>query len=231
MRLPRLVRRREIPVPTAFGALASAAIAAAIAFAALHALHPFLAPTEPVGGGVLVVEGWAGDPGFDEAARRFATGAYERVVATGGPIEHDTPIAALRTWAHFGAEHLAARGISPDALAAVPTPASAQDRTFLSAVTVRDWLTAHAIDATRIDVVTLGAHGRRSRLLHRAAFGDAVAVGVISAQPKHYDSEHWWRSSEGAKSVVTEAIGWAWTACCFTPPARGSHEEQWGPRE
>lgn len=225
------MRRREIPVPTAFGALVLAAVAAALAFAALHTLHPFLAATAPIGGGVLVVEGWAGAPGFDEAMRRFASGAYERVVATGGPIERDAPNAASRTWAEFGAESLRARGVPPERLLAVPVPASAQDRTYLAAATVRDALAAAAIPATRLDVVTLGTHGRRSARLYRAAFGASVAVGVISATPTDYDPTRWWRSSEGAKSVLTEAIGWAWTACCFTPPERGSHDEQWGARE
>jgi hypothetical protein len=231
LRIPRLVRRRELPVPTAFGLLVAAGLAALAGVAALHALHPFLAPTAPVGSGVLVVEGWAGEPGFAEAERRFATGRYDRVIAAGGPIERDSPIAAAHSWAEYAGQALAQRGIPPDRLHVVPAPASAQDRTFLAAVTVRDWLATHAPDANRLDVVTLGPHGRRSRRLHRLALGDAFEVGVVSATPTNYDPARWWSSSEGAKSVLAEAVGLGWSVCCFTPGARGSHEETWGARE
>lgn len=231
LRVPRLVRRREIPVPTAFGLLVAGTVAALVAFATLRGIHPFLAPTAPVGGGVLVVEGWAGDPGFAEAARRFATGRYERVIAAGGPIERDSPVAAAHSWAEFAGHALALRGIPADRLDVVPAPASAQDRTYLSAVRVRDWLATHAPDTQQLDVVTLGPHGRRSRRLYQLAFGDAIRVGVVSATPTTYDPARWWSSSEGAKSVLEEVVGWGWSHCCFTPGVHGSQEEEWGATE
>lgn len=231
MRIPRLVRRRELPVPTAFGMLVAVAITGLAGFATLRGIHPFLAPTAPVGGGMLVVEGWAGEPGIADAARRFATGRYERVIAAGGPIERDSPIALAHSWAEYAGQALARHGVPADRIDVVPAPASAQDRTFLSAVTVRDWLATHAPGVTQLDVITLGPHGRRSRRLYRLAFGDAVEVGVVSAAPANYDPARWWTTSEGAKSVLEESVGLAWSVCCFTPGAHGSHEEKWGPRE
>ena len=229
MHLPRLVRRRELPVPTPAGALALSAMLAVVAIVLVRTLFAFLAPVAPIGGGLLVVEGWAGAPAFDEALRRFQSGRYERIVVTGGPIELDSPIAAARSWAEFGAQHLAARGIAPGDVAVIASPASAQDRTFLSAVTLRDWLAAQHIPVTRLDIVTLGPHGRRSRRLYQLAFGSGVAIGIVSATPTDYDPQHWWASSEGAKSVLGEAIGWGWSVCCFAPGDRGSEAEKWGP--
>ena len=105
-------------------------------------------------------------------------------------------------------------------------PTSAQDRTFLSAVVVRDWLRRQGGTTDAVDLFSGGVHARRSRLVFRMAFGPEVDVGVFAAAPRRYALERWWTTSEGAKAVLGEAIGLAWTACCFAPPAPGSHEER-----
>jgi hypothetical protein len=226
--LAALFRRRSVPVPTLAGWLVVVACAAAALLLLIRAAYPFLAPNAPLGGGILVVEGWAGVPAFDAAAVRFAGGGYAHVVATGGPIEADSPCARTdATWAEHAARNLRERGIPPASLDAVAAPASAQDRTYLSAVAVREWLAARGESVDRIDVVTLGPHGRRSRRLYRQAFGDAVAIGVLSVPSIEYDPAHWWRSSEGTKRILVESIGLAWTVCCFDPGPAGSHEEMW----
>jgi len=212
----KLVRRRELPVPTLAGAVLLAAIAAALAFVALRVAYPFLAPVAPVGGGVLVVEGWGGGPAFDEALRRYHSGDYDHFIATGGPIERDSPIAAAHTWARYAAAVLVERGIPESAIAIVETPLWEHDRTFRSALAVRDWLAAQHEPIARLDVVTLGPHGRRSRRLYERAFDGAVAVGVVSATPEDYDAARWWRTSEGTRAVLTEGIAWAWSVA-FDP--------------
>jgi hypothetical protein len=228
MALPRLVRRRMVWMPTWLGTALLLALAGAACLAAARAVYPFLAVTAPVGEGILVVEGWGGSPVAAATAERFATGRYVRIVTSGGPIERDSPIAALHTWAEYAAAELVARGLPREAIEAVPAPASQQDRTFRSAVTVRDWLAQHAIASPRIEVVTLGPHARRSRLLYAIAFGPGTEIGVVAAAPDAYEPERWWATSEGTKSVIGEALGWAWTRCCFAPGERGSHEESWG---
>jgi hypothetical protein len=216
-----------VPVPTLAGALLLLAIAALAAVGFARAAVPLLAPVEPIGAGLLVVEGWAGSEGFDEAARRFAAGGYASIVTTGGPIEPDSPFALDHTWAEFAARWLARRGLDPASIHAVPAPQSAQERTFLSAVMVREWLAAQPDAPRTLDVVTLGPHGRRSWLLYRRAFGDAARVGIVSVPPEDWDPAHWWRTSEGARAVITETAGLAWTACCFDPGPRGSVSEKW----
>ena len=228
MKRPALFRRRSVPVPTFAGWLLLLAFGAIATLAIVRSIYPFLAPNAPLGGGLLVVEGWAGVPAFDAAARRFAGGGYVRLVGTGGPIEADSPCAGLDgSWADHAARNLRERGAPEDAVVAVAAPASAQDRTFLSAVALREWLVARGERIDRIDVVTLGPHGRRTRRLYRQAFGPDVAIGIVSVPSIEYDPAHWWRSSEGTRRVLVESLGLAWTACCFHPGAPGSHEEKW----
>jgi hypothetical protein len=80
-----------------------------------------------------------------------------------------------------------------------------------------------------LDVHSLGPHARRSRWLYQRAFGDAVAVGVIAAVPRSYDPAAWWRSSDGARTVLSELAGWVWVRLIFDPGEPGSSRELWGP--
>ena len=109
-------------------------------------------------------------------------------------------------------------------MVAVAAPESAQDRTFLSAVVVRDWLRRQGDTIDAVDLFSGSVHARRSRLVFRMAFGPEVDVGVFAAAPRRYALERWWTTSEGVKAVLGEAISLAWTACCFAPPTPGSHE-------
>lgn len=224
----RLVRRREVPVPTIAGWLLLAGIAAALGLAAVRGIYPFLAPSAPVGGGVLVVEGWGGAPVFDEAAARFATGRYERIATTGGSLEPDVFVTLASNWADVARIALEKRGVDPARIDAVSTPPSAQNRTFLSAVMLRERLAELGRPPSRLDVVTLGPHARRTRRLYRLAFGDAVEVGVVAAPPHRYAPERWWSTSEGTRTLLTEAIGLAWSWCCFHPGEPGSNREKSG---
>jgi hypothetical protein len=231
VRRPRLLRRREIWVPTLCGWLLVAIFVAAVPWLLLRTVYPFLAPSQPLGRGLLVVEGWIGDRGLDTALAAWRAGGYERVATTGGPIEHGSAFedSGFHTWAELTAHRLRARGIPAERLVAVPAPASAQDRTFLSAVVLRDWIARQGIRVSAVDVVSQGPHARRTWRLYRLAFGEGVAIGVRSAPPEGYDPRVWWRTSDGARDVVGEAIGWAWVTCCFHPGARGSLAEHWGP--
>jgi hypothetical protein len=135
---------------------------------------------------------------------------------------------SARSYAEYASQALRARGLPPEVLAVVPSPPSARERTFLSAVLVREWIEQNRADARALDVVSQGAHARRSWSLYRMAFGDGAAVGIRATAPDGYDGALWWRTSSGAKEVISEAIAWTWTACCFHPGPRGSLEEKWG---
>jgi hypothetical protein len=110
-----------------------------------------------------------------------------------------------------------------------PSPASAQDRTFLSAVMVREKLKELKIHPKAINVITADVHARRTELAYRYAFRDeSMDVGVIALEPLNYAYLHWWETSEGAKSVLTELLGWAWMKLYFEPEKLNEREEIWG---
>jgi hypothetical protein len=228
MRIPTLFRRRQVPVPTVAGCLGLFAILALVGVSAARRIHPFLAPTAPVGARLLVVEGWIPDEEIDQVVDRFHAGAYERIVTTGGPVPRSFSSDGVSSFADLSRDLLLERGVPKEAIVAVSAPPSAQDRTFLSAVVVRDWMREHAGSPGSLDLFSSGAHSRRSWHLFRLAFGPAVRVGIIAGRPQAYDPDAWWRTSLGAKTVLTETIGWAWTELFFHPSPPGSDAERWG---
>jgi uncharacterized SAM-binding protein YcdF (DUF218 family) len=91
-----------------------------------------------------------------------------------------------------------------------------RDRTYSSAVALRNWFREHNVPVRRINVVTEDLHARRTRLLFEKALGD-VEVGVIAVPNPDYDSTHWWRYSQGVKDVFAEAIGYLYAKLFFYP--------------
>jgi len=206
-------------LPTLWGWLVLLVVLALAALIAARSLYPFLAINEPSGGKILVIEGWMDPEGLDQAVEVFRKGRYELAVATGAPLAEWPQANVYRTAAERAAEYLKSRGLPPAAVAAVPSPSSAQDRTFLSAVMVREWAKRSGIEVRALDVFSLGTHARRSRLLFRKAFGSQVEVGAIAARHEYAD-ERWWRSAEGAREVLDQATAYAWVLLFFHPPRR-----------
>ncbi len=231
--MPAFLHRRTVWLPTLWGwaAILSAIVMSIVALA--FAADAWLAPNRPAegtggaGASVLIVEGWLEGPDLDQAVMAFRRGRYERIVTTGGPIDAWFGVPASRNFAERGAAYLKTHGLADVQIDAVAAPASAQDRTFLSAVMVREWAQRSGVALSAVDLFSAGVHARRSRLLFRMAFGPGVTVGVLASRPPDFDARHWWRSSAGTKAVMGETLSLAWTTCCFWPPAPGSHEERW----
>lgn len=220
-------RPRQIWMPTIFGWLFLLTIGLVIGLLVVRNIYPFLAQNEPVGARVLAIEGWLAPEELDQAVQTFKKGGYERVVTTGGPIVGWTELSVHSNYAKMAADYLAQHGVPRNAIISVPSPASAQERTFLSAVVLRDSANQLGITLDAIDLFSSGAHSRRSRLLFQMAFGQKVRIGVAASRPSGYDPEAWWRSSSGVESIVFQSIGLLWVKCFFWPGPPGSQQELW----
>lgn len=231
--MPALFRRREVILPTLWGWLLLLALFAAAAVLVARFLGSWLAPTQlAVGPGgepaaLLVVEGWLEEQELDVAAKFARERGYQRVVTAGGPI---LSFSSHATYAERAAHRLRSQmpGVPVEA---VPTPETKQDRTYASAVWVREWARQRGLSVATLDVYSVGPHARRSWVLYQMAFGAKTQVGVIAGAPHDTDTERWWTSARAAKAVLTEAASLAWTQCCFRPAPRGTHDERWGAPE
>lgn len=217
MHLPPLFRRRCLPCPTVAGSLLLAGLLAGGIWLVLRGLPGFLAPNRPVGHGVLVVEGWVPREALHLAVETYRRGGYQRLVVGGGPVDDALWSCGAGTYAERAAAEMRLLGVTEPSLVVVPALETDQDRTYHSAVAIRQWAESSGQSVTALDVFSHGPHARRSRALYRRAFGEGVEVGVRSAPPSRYDLTHWWRSSEGAKDVLGETVGYAWMLCCFHP--------------
>ena len=184
----------------------------------LVTVHPFLATTHRVDANILVVEGWVHDYVIRAAAKEFATDSYQRVFSTGGPSTGSGGY----TWdadtsASVGAGQLRAAGVAPASVQMVPSHVIGRDRTYYSAIALREWFRDQNMDVTRFNIVAESTHSRRTWLLFQEAFGDKVKVGVIAVQNPDYDPKRWWGSSDGFRDVVSEAIAYLYARFLFHP--------------
>ena len=181
------------------------------------------------GAPTLVVEGWLDERELDDAiapaprplpTRRHLRRADRKLAR--GP--------AMAELCRARAEHLRRHGAAIDSGRRAAGRRAANERTYLSALVVRDWLRSQGI----------ARRGRRSLLGRspRAAFAarlpDRVRPRRRDRHPRRAAAplrlERWWETSEGAKAVLGELLGLAWTKCCFwarahiSPPGQAAHK-------
>jgi uncharacterized SAM-binding protein YcdF (DUF218 family) len=125
-----------------------------------------------------------------------------------------------------GAELLKKNGLSSDSLQKVPSRVMDRDRTYGSAVALRNWFHEHNLAVRGINVLTEDVHARRTRLLFQKALGDNVRVGIIAVPNPDYDSRHWWRYSEGVKDVFSEATAYLYARFLFYPSMLSGNEKR-----
>jgi uncharacterized SAM-binding protein YcdF (DUF218 family) len=153
---------------------------------------------------------------YREAAAEFRRGRYQKAIAA-RTLEQDGDL-AVDLHEHSGAEKLVSFGIPPELVVTVSYPQIHRDRTFHAAIAVREWLRQQGLGSATIDVVTVGPHARRSRLLYEEALGNEVRVGVIAIPDRRFDPDHWWRSSQGARTVVDEFLAYVYARLFFLAP-------------
>lgn len=181
-------------------------------------VYPFLAVTHRENSKILVVEGWVHPFAIDAAVVEFKNGRYDRVFVTGGPVVGTGGYSNdYNTEASVGADLLRTSGIPNDALQMVPSRVWNRNRTYYSAIALRDWFRSHNVQVSSMNVLTEQAHGRRTRMLFQEAFGRNVRVGIISIPNPDYDAKHWWRYSDGVRNVVDETFAYIYAKFIFRP--------------
>lgn len=213
-----LFQRRQVWLPTFWGALLLLALAAALGLWLVRSAYTLLTPHAPAPAArTLVVEGWLDAPELRQAVAVVRSGGYELVLTTGGPIEPLIDVGGWKSFALRAAAQLRAEGLTTVPVIALPAPETAQERSYVSALMVRAWVKQNDPTLAAIDLYSAGVHARRSWLVYRMAFGSSVEVGVLAARPREYEPQRWWASSAGARAVIGETVGLAWTTCCFWP--------------
>lgn len=202
---------------TGFGWAVLVSALFAILLATMANLYSFLAPNDPPNGGILVVEGWIHDVALQDAVALYRKGRFSKIACTGGPIETGSYIQPFKSYSEMTAMRLEVLGVPDDDIIVAIADDNTRDRTYQAAAALKETFLARNIEETRLHLVTVGPHARRSRLLFRKALGKDYAIGVSSLDDLAYAPDDWYRCSEGVRSVVGELIAFLYALLLFHP--------------
>jgi len=200
------------------GWLTLSGLGIAASFLLFFQAYPFLSVTRRVDSDVLVVEGWLREHAMHAAVAEWKSGRYPRIYSTGGPIRGLSSYTNdSQTLASVGADLLKQAGAPAEVVQIVPSRVMARDRTYSSAVALREWFQEHGIHVRSFNVMTEDLHARRTLMLYQKAFGDGVAAGVIAVPNPDYDARQWWRYSEGVRDFIYEWAAYLCAKFIFRP--------------
>ena len=217
-----LLRRRTCWLPTLRGWLLLLILFGTVLIFGFRNANTFLAVNDPMPDGVLVVEGWSPDYALETAKSKAQESPNHILYVVGGPLEHGAPLSEYKTYAELGAATLLRMGMSQDTVQAVPAPYVRRDRTYAAAIALRNWFRHRGDVPGAINLISMGAHARRSRLMFEKAFGSGTRVGVMDIADRDYDPRHWWKSSQGVRSVLDEMIAYGYARFLFSTSTEAS---------
>ncbi|ACK73500.1 conserved hypothetical protein [Gloeothece citriformis PCC 7424] len=173
----------------------------------MRTIHPFLAMNNPIKAEVLVIEGWVGDIVIKEAITEFKQGNYQLIITTGSPLGRGSFLRDYKNYAELTAATLMALGIPKNKIIPIPTPVVNRDRTAASVEALKDWITQSNLNIKAVNIYTYDVHSRRSWFVYKKMLNPKIQVGAI-AHPGDYNTQQWWTSSLGVKSVLSETIAY-----------------------
>ena len=180
-------------------------------------IHSFLAVSEPIEAEVLIVEGWADDPVLVGAIAEFERGNYQLILTTGGPVQKGSYLGQYKSFAELAAATLIALRVPPERVVAIPTPQVKLDRTAASARAVKQWLAQANLEIRAVNIYSYDAHTRRSWWIFKSILKPEIEVGAIAHPSSYYDSEDWFTSSTGFRTVLSEAIAYIYARFVWQP--------------
>jgi hypothetical protein len=213
-----LLQHRQCIVPTWRGWLLALLLMGVAGSVVVRGAYGFLAVHDPLPGGILVIEGWSSDRIIEGAVDEYRKGRYQQICLTGGPIDFGNVMREHKTYAEYAKALCLKLGVPAEALHAIPAPAVERDRSYASAVALRQWLQEHGALDSKINIVGNGAHSRRTRLVYEKAFGHGARIGISNLDERNFDPKAWWKTSEGFRTVIDETIAYAYARLVFSPP-------------
>ena len=163
----------------------------------------------------MIIEGWISDGFYRQAAAAFEAGRYDNILVLQASDENEERYVANTAACNDRSEILASYGVSKPLIGTLLYPATERDRTYHAAIAARDWILRHSTKKS-FDVVTIGPHARRSRMMFKKVFGKDFLVGIIALNDPKYDPSHWWRTSEGVRDVIGEVIAYIYAEVRYT---------------
>jgi hypothetical protein len=217
----KLIERKECWRVTWIGWMGLLALGGLVLLLFLFTIDPFLAPTKPVAADILIADNsLLNYRDLKKLSDEFRSKNYSLILCTGGLLElgsHWSHLFEYKTSAEQNAAILKKFGINEEAIVSIPPKPVERDKTFASALAVKNWLAQNNIQPKGINVFSPGPRARRSWMLFKEAIGEEIPVGIIACENRSYDPKRWWKTSSGVRTVLDATIAYLYTKLVFDP--------------
>ena len=191
-----------------------------LAFAGYYMLSQFplfLSKNKPVHGDYLVLDGSMSDYSVKKAIKIFNKNNYQTIFTTGGELSVGYYLVEEKTLAELTRSTFLELGFDSTKVVAIAGGNVLTNRTYTSGLSLKKYFKDHNIKKAQVDVVSMGCHSRRSMILFQMALGDNFEVGVYAIDDKTYNIKRWWKTSKGARTVISETIAFFYSRFFFYP--------------
>jgi len=213
----RLTKKKECTVLTWPAKIIFLAVLTVIFLFVSFKIPLFLSLNNPINGKYLVLDGIMPDYSVQRAIEIFNNQNYTTIVATGSKLEAGYFISEKSTMAELTYATFLELGFDSTKIIVIPEGDILKDRTYTSALSLKKYFEKHKITNAEIDILAIGCHARRSKMLFKLALGDNFNVGVYALPDNSFDINRWWKTSKGVRTVISETIGYFYAKVFFYP--------------
>jgi len=213
----KLTKKKECTVLTWPAKVLVISIVLLIFFFIFPKIPSYLSKNRPLNGDYLVLDGQMPDYSIEKAIQIYNESGYKTIITTGGKLPLGYYISGKTTMAELTYATFLILGFDSTKIVAIPGGTIIRDRTYSSGLSLKKWFFEHNITNSKVDVLAIGSHARRSQILFQKALGDNFEVGIISVEDINYDKNKWWKASIGVRTVMSETIAYFYVKLFFYP--------------
>jgi len=188
----------------------------------IRSISAFLVVNRPLETEVLIVDGLLPGYGYDSIVSLVKKNSYKYLITTGADVDYVYNSGEHFNIAEFSYNVLSTKDIGDCKLYKAPAHNVVRDRTFTSAITLKNWFVRNKIFPWKINIVSFSCHARRTWILYRKAFRQYAEVGIITIPDMSYNYKKWYNNSKGVRMVLSETIGYIYSTVFFHPKIRGN---------
>ena len=188
-----------------------------LVFVIVRTIAVFLVVNKPLETEILIVDGMMPGYAYDSIVALAVKNNYHYLITAGVNMDYTFNSSEKFNTAEFSYKVLSTKKLDKCERFKAPASSVDRDRTFTSAMKVRDWFISNKLFPSKVNVVSFSCHSRRTWILYRKAFHDFAEVGIIAINDNSYDYNKWYRTSKGVRMILSETIGYLYTKIFFHP--------------
>ena len=213
MKIPKIkfTIKKECTILSGFSKSLILLVLASLIYLLLCQMPLYLSKSHPVKGDFLIIDGNMPDYALEEAVLIFNKNNYRKLIATGGNFHSGHYVSGKKSMPELTRATLIELGMDSLKIVTIECGTVFRNRTQTSAKKLDEWISKNEIQVQHVDILTISCHAKRSQLLFQRALGRQYSIGVWAIPDKTYDIDKWWKTSKGARTVISEIIAYFYT--------------------